>query len=110
MPPSGPVRLAGVTEDGRRLATLADANSIVLWNTEGGNELFTISSDAAPVRAMAFSFDAKRLAVARTDGTARVLELDRNRVHARVLMILRRDPRFPFTSECREAAGSCSGL
>lgn len=110
LPPSGPVRLAGVTEDGRRLATLADANSIVLWNTEGGNELFTISSDAAPVRAMAFSFDAKRLAVARTDGTARVLELDRNRVHARVLMILRRDPRFPFTSECREAAGSCSGL
>ncbi len=110
LPPTGLVRLAGVAEDGSRLATPTDGNSIVLWDTESGNELFTISSDAAPVRAIAFSFDAKRLAVARTDGTARVMELDRNRVRARVQTILRRDPRFPFTNECREAAGGCSGL
>jgi WD40 repeat protein len=68
-PPCPPAGDAGC---GQRLATGAEDGTTRIWEAATGRELLALSSEGAPVAAIAFSPDGARLGTANFDGKARL--------------------------------------
>jgi hypothetical protein len=107
---SGLLVSAAVDSSGKHLAAANSDSSITIWDLAQAREVVTITGESSPPRKLSFSTDGKRLAMARADGTARITEIEPDLLRTRVLDILKRDPRFPFTEQCRTLVGNCSGL
>ena len=58
--------------DGQRLASASGDQTVKLWDTDTGQELFTLKGHTASVQGVAFSPDGQRLASTSVDQTVKV--------------------------------------
>jgi len=78
------IQSAGFSPDGRRLVTASWDGSARIWQTEGGEEIFTLAHDG-PLNSAVFTPDGRRVVTASQDATARVWDADSGREIARLL-------------------------
>ena len=58
--------------DGQRLASASDDQTVKIWDSATGKELFSLKGHAGGVRSVAFSPDGQRLASASLDQTVKI--------------------------------------
>ena len=69
---AGPVMSVAFSPDGQRLASGSDDETVKIWDSATGKELFALKGHAARVMSVAFSPDGQRLASGSADRTVKI--------------------------------------
>ena len=69
---AGPVTSVAFSPDGQHLASASDDNTVKIWDSATGKELFSLQGHAGPVTSVTFSPDGQRLASGSADKTVKI--------------------------------------
>ncbi len=71
----GEVRVAVFSQDGQRLFTAGEDNSVILWDPETGQKIRTLLGHAGPITSIDESPDRRQILTASEDNTARIWDV-----------------------------------